>query len=131
MPNKEHTFKIHSTTKVSLFQLLYHLVARFPCEVAVDLNPWTWRILMHMFLQKHLRMIFQCIAISAMVCSAIFLGYYRSSVFRILKPSSKKILVFDSLAANLQTYTSYMINWSLFKNQSTTSAECAMSHRQR
>ncbi|XP_078508258.1 uncharacterized protein LOC144768458 [Lissotriton helveticus] len=78
----------------------------------------------------------ECFALSATVSSSIFLGKYRSPVFRvsyetvetvlcptntgnhwilfILKPFTKKILVYDSLPANLHTYKVFLRNWRDF-----------------
>lgn len=77
-----------------------------------------------------------CLALSATVSSCIFNGKYRSSSFRvpyetfetvvcptntgvhwillILKPFTKKIIVYDSLTANLQLYKDFLRNWRAF-----------------
>ncbi|XP_069075904.1 uncharacterized protein [Pleurodeles waltl] len=77
-----------------------------------------------------------CIAFSATVSSAIFMGNYRSSVFRVpfedketilcptntgihwlllvLKPTSKKILLYDSMVGSLPTYTNLLLNCRAF-----------------
>ncbi|XP_069061009.1 uncharacterized protein [Pleurodeles waltl] len=77
----------------------------------------------------------ECIAFSATVLSAIFMGNYRSSVFRVpfedketvlcptntgihwlllvLKPTSRKLLLYDSMMGSLPTYTNLLLNWSL------------------
>ncbi|XP_078541683.1 uncharacterized protein LOC144827095 [Lissotriton helveticus] len=87
-------------------------------------------------LKTHQWIVDECLALSATVSSSIFLGKYRLPVFRvpyetvetvlcptntsnhwiifILKPFTKKILVYDSLLANLHTYKVFLRNWRDF-----------------